>query len=90
MCNEKLKFGALLDRARQLGGDYVATGHFARLEKRADGRMLLKKGCDPRKDQSYFLFPCARINWPAPCFRSVKKQTRHAPGRARVPVKNGG
>ncbi|MGA3179054.1 MAG: tRNA 2-thiouridine(34) synthase MnmA [Verrucomicrobiota bacterium] len=57
LCNEKLKFGALLDRARQLGGDFIATGHFARLEKSADGRRtLLKKGCDPRKDQSYFLF----------------------------------
>jgi tRNA-specific 2-thiouridylase len=57
MCNEKLKFGALLDRARQLGGDRVATGHFARLEKSADGRRtLLKKGRDARKDQSYFLF----------------------------------
>jgi tRNA-specific 2-thiouridylase len=56
ICNEKLKFGALLDRARQLGGEYIATGHFARLEKRPDGRMLLKKGRDPRKDQSYFLF----------------------------------
>ena len=57
MCNEKLKFGALLERARQLGGDYIATGHFARLEKSADGRRtLLKKGRDPRKDQSYFLF----------------------------------
>jgi tRNA-specific 2-thiouridylase len=57
VCNEKLKFGALLERARQLGGDCVATGHFARLEKSADGRRtLLKKGRDPRKDQSYFLF----------------------------------
>jgi tRNA-specific 2-thiouridylase len=57
MCNEKLKFGALLDRARRLGGDFVATGHFARVEKSADGRRtLLKKGRDPRKDQSYFLF----------------------------------
>ncbi|HUD45643.1 MAG TPA: tRNA 2-thiouridine(34) synthase MnmA [Candidatus Baltobacteraceae bacterium] len=57
MCNEKLKFGALLERARQLGGDYIATGHFARLEKSPDGRRtLLKKGRDPRKDQSYFLF----------------------------------
>jgi tRNA-specific 2-thiouridylase len=57
LCNEKLKFGALLDRARQLGGDFVATGHFARVEKSADGRRtLLKKGRDPRKDQSYFLF----------------------------------
>jgi tRNA-specific 2-thiouridylase len=57
MCNEKLKFGALIERARQLGGDFVATGHFARLEKSADGRRtLLKKGRDPHKDQSYFLF----------------------------------
>jgi tRNA-specific 2-thiouridylase len=57
MCNEKLKFGALLDRARQLGAERVATGHFARLEKSADGRRtLLKKGRDGRKDQSYFLF----------------------------------
>jgi tRNA-specific 2-thiouridylase len=57
MCNEKLKFGALLDRARQLGGEFVATGHFARIERSADGaRALLKKGRDPRKDQSYFLF----------------------------------
>jgi len=57
ICNEKLKFGALLDRARQLGGEFVATGHFARLEKSANGRRtLLKKGRDPLKDQSYFLF----------------------------------
>jgi tRNA-specific 2-thiouridylase len=56
MCNEKLKFGALLDRAKQLGGDYIATGHFARVETREDGRVLLRKGFDPRKDQSYFLF----------------------------------
>jgi len=57
MCNEKLKFGALLDRARQLGAERIATGHFARLEKSADGRRtLLKKGRDARKDQSYFLF----------------------------------
>ncbi len=56
MCNQKLKFGALLDRATQLGGDYIATGHFARVETREDGRVLLKKGRDARKDQSYFLF----------------------------------
>ncbi len=57
MCNQHLKFGALLDRARQLGADYIATGHFARLEPSPDGsRVLLKKGRDPKKDQSYFLF----------------------------------
>ena len=56
LCNERLKFGTLLDRARGLGADYVATGHYARLETRADGRTLLKRGLDPRRDQSYFLF----------------------------------
>ena len=57
MCNQNLKFGRLIDRADQLGADFIATGHFARVEKNADGsRHLLKRGCDPRKDQSYFLF----------------------------------
>ena len=56
MCNQNLKFGRLIDRADQLGAEFIATGHFARLERREDGRMLLKRGRDPRKDQSYFLF----------------------------------
>ena len=57
MCNQNLKFGRLIDRADQLGAQYVATGHFARLEPRGDGRrILLKRGRDSRKDQSYFLF----------------------------------
>jgi tRNA-specific 2-thiouridylase len=57
MCNQNLKFGRLIDRADQLGADFIATGHFARVEKSADGsRLLLKRGRDARKDQSYFLF----------------------------------
>ena len=57
MCNQNLKFGRLIDRADQLGADYIATGHFARVEKSPDGsRHLLKRGRDTRKDQSYFLF----------------------------------
>ena len=57
MCNQNLKFGRLIDRAAQLGADFIATGHFARIEKSADGsRHLLKRGRDARKDQSYFLF----------------------------------
>jgi len=55
MCNEKLKFGTLISRARQLGAEYIATGHFARIEQN-NGRFLLKRGRDARKDQSYFLF----------------------------------
>src|SRR6266568_4545628 len=57
MCNQNLKCGRLIDRADQLGAEFVATGHFARLEKSLDGeRTLLKRGFDLRKDQSYFLF----------------------------------
>src|SRR5258705_4323643 len=50
MCNEKLKFGTLISRAQQLGAEKIATGHFARVEQREDGRYLLKRGRDSRKD----------------------------------------
>jgi tRNA-specific 2-thiouridylase len=72
MCNQNLKFGRLIDRADQLGADFIATGHFARIERPITpslapsdgardgvmgvGRYLLKRGRDLRKDQSYFLF----------------------------------
>jgi len=55
MCNEKLKFGNLWGKAEALGCDYIATGHYAIIEHHRD-RVLLRKGVDPRKDQSYFLF----------------------------------
>ena len=60
MCNEKLKFGNLWQKAEALGCDYIATGHYAMIEHADDhgysGRAVLRKGIDPRKDQSYFLF----------------------------------
>jgi tRNA-uridine 2-sulfurtransferase len=60
MCNEKLKFGNLWGKAEALGCDYIATGHYAIIEHHesagAAGTAVLRKGVDPRKDQSYFLF----------------------------------
>jgi len=57
LCNRKIKFGVLLEKARELGADYLATGHYARLElDDRTGRSLLKKGVDKAKDQSYVLF----------------------------------
>lgn len=53
-CNRYLKFGRLLERARVLGCSHLATGHYARIERR-DGRYLLKKALDESRDQSYFL-----------------------------------
>jgi tRNA-uridine 2-sulfurtransferase len=55
MCNEKLKFGNLWSKAAALGCDYIATGHYAIIEHHAY-HATLRKGVDPRKDQSYFLF----------------------------------
>ena len=54
-CNEHIKFRLLLRRALELGGDYLATGHYARIEQNQDGYRLLR-GTDPAKDQSYFLY----------------------------------
>ena len=54
-CNRCLKFGRLLERAQVLGCDYVVTGHYARIEER-DGEMVLLKGLDESKDQSYVLY----------------------------------
>lgn len=55
-CNQYLKFRHLLDRAVALGADYVATGHYARVEHDAVGGHRLLKGVDPGKDQSYVLY----------------------------------
>ena len=56
-CNGDLKFRTLLNRAQGLDADFVATGHYARVERAPrTGRYLLKRGVDPDKDQSYFLF----------------------------------
>ena len=56
-CNAKVKFATLWERARAMGCGAVATGHYARAEREpGSGRTLLKKGADPAKDQSYFLY----------------------------------
>ena len=55
-CNERVKFGLLLERARELGAELLATGHYARTIRDEGGRYRLLTGLDPNKDQSYFLF----------------------------------
>ena len=54
VCNKEIKFKEFLKWALHLGADYIATGHYARLEKR-NRHYLLRKGRDKDKDQSYFL-----------------------------------
>ncbi len=57
LCNRHIKFGWLLEKARELGFEGVATGHYARVEQdKGTGRWLLKTGLDAQKDQSYMLY----------------------------------
>ena len=61
MCNEKVKFGNLWGKAKAIGAEFIATGHYAITEHAVDAAgevvsTVLRKGRDPRKDQSYFLF----------------------------------
>jgi tRNA-specific 2-thiouridylase len=68
-CNSDLKFAALLDRARGFDADVVATGHYARVETDAvTGRRVLRRGLDPGKDQSYFLFSLTQSQLAAASF----------------------
>jgi tRNA-specific 2-thiouridylase len=56
LCNRIIKFASLCFHAAGLGCARIATGHYARVETNAAGRRLLKRGADPQKDQSYFLW----------------------------------
>lgn len=54
LCNREIKFGPFLEYAKGLGADYIATGHYAKIEHK-DGKSYLKKAVDQNKDQTYFL-----------------------------------
>ena len=55
LCNREIKFDLFMKRAVDLGADYLATGHYARVLKDSEGRSCLGRGLDHGKDQSYFL-----------------------------------
>lgn len=55
MCNRHVKFGVFYNKAREMGVDYIATGHYAQVEE-SDGDIILRTGVDESKDQSYFLW----------------------------------
>ncbi|GIP31433.1 tRNA 2-thiouridine(34) synthase MnmA [Paenibacillus sp. J2TS4] len=54
MCNREIKFGEFLQKALELGAEYIATGHYARVELQ-QGKYRLLRGLDANKDQTYFL-----------------------------------
>jgi len=90
LCNTEIKFARFIETARQVGADAVATGHYARVTRDPDsGRYRLFAGCDPSKDQSYFLFglkqeQLARTLFPLGAFN--KQEVRAMAREKNLPV----
>jgi tRNA-uridine 2-sulfurtransferase len=90
LCNNHVKFGQLLDTARQIGAEKIATGHYARVRHNAEtGRYELLRAVDESKDQSYFLFgltqeQLARSEFPLG--ELSKSEVREIARRLAVPV----
>jgi tRNA-specific 2-thiouridylase len=92
LCNEKIKFGKLLEKARSLGADLIATGHYARagFDKRRN-RFLLKEGLDKTREQSYFLFALSQDQLAHAVFplgSITKREARSLAKRMRLPTYN--
>ena len=90
VCNPVLKFGALLDKAKQMGADYLATGHYASIEHdEKTGRFSLARGKDIHKDQSYALYgiPKERLSEIIfPLGKYTKEETRRLAAELKLPV----
>lgn len=93
LCNRDIKFGSLLQRATAWGADFVATGHYARtVHDPVTGRVLLKRGVDREKDQTYFLSTLTqaqlqRIQFPVGGMRKAEVRALAAALRLRVAKK---
>jgi tRNA-specific 2-thiouridylase len=88
-CNQYIKFEALLNKAKELDADYIATGHYARIEMDGNGKFLLKKGVDTQKDQSYFLYVMRQEQLKStlmPLGNFTKVQTRQMAKELKLPV----
>ena len=87
-CNQCMKFGILLDKALSLGADYLATGHYARVEYSRDGYCLLKAKYT-RRDQSYFLYTLTQEKLGRVLFplgEHSKDEVRQMAKRAGLPI----
>lgn len=87
-CNRSLKFGLLLEKAAAAGFDCLATGHYAAIEE-GDGRHLLRRAGDRRKDQTYFLYgiPASFLaSILFPLASHTKEEVRRIAERAKLPV----
>ncbi|MEN9524048.1 MAG: hypothetical protein RL536_117, partial [Candidatus Parcubacteria bacterium] len=88
MCNKQIKFGAFYEWAMKNGADFVATGHYARVEKFSDSYKLLA-GVDNNKDQSYFLWTIKNEQLPHiifPIGHLTKPEVRKMAAKLKLPT----
>jgi len=88
LCNREIKFKHFLDAARELGAQYIATGHYARVERRGDHHCLLR-AVDRSKDQSYFLHQLGQTQLSAtrfPLGEMLKSDVRRIAHEAGLPT----
>jgi len=88
MCNKAVKFGAFYNLAMSKGADFVATGHYAQIDKTGQN-LFLKRGIDTNKDQSYFLWTLRKEqlkNILLPVGSSTKDMIRAEAVEANIPV----
>ena len=90
VCNQKVKFGTLWSKSGEFGADYLATGHYARVESNVGGkRFLLKRGKSLKKEQSYFLFSLSQSQLAKAIFPLgdyTKEEVRQEARRLGIPV----
>lgn len=89
VCNRYLKFGGLMEKAFELGADFLATGHYARVEQDSTGTFRLLRGLDTRKDQSYVLYYLTQEklrHFLLPLGGYAKEEVRMMAGRFALPV----
>jgi tRNA-specific 2-thiouridylase len=89
LCNKEVKFGAFLKKAKELGADYIATGHYAQIQEVRSKEYELREGRDGEKDQSYFLWTLTQedlANTLFPVGHLEKREVRMLAEKFNLPV----
>ncbi len=88
-CNRHIKWGALLKKAMELGADYIATGHYARVDRLSNGRYAVRRSVASSKDQTYALYGLTQEQLAStrmPLGEYTKEEVRAKAGRLGLPV----
>lgn len=89
VCNSRIRWGFMYETAREMGADFMATGHYARVQQESDGSAMLLRARDPNKDQSYVMsvLPQEKLRRTLfPVGEMIKPEVREHARRFNLPV----